>query len=100
MLKKNPTVCHLLLLLGFIANRLGTPMNRGSLRQSGAILATSLLGLATSLIGESPKRLVDTDIAAALDKARLSMLFQGKTAEECKRWQKKFKARVDFGTGL
>ena len=86
---------RLLLLLGFIASRLRTPMNRGSLRQSGAILATSLLGLATSLVGESPKRLVDTDIAVALDKARLSMLFQGKTAEECKQWQKKFKAKLN-----
>ena len=38
---------------------------------------------------------VDADISAALDKAPLSMLFQGKTAEECRLWQKKFKAKLD-----
>ena len=53
------------------------------------------LGLATVLVGQSPKLLVDTDIGAALDKARLSMLFQGKTAEDCKRWKRKFKAKLN-----
>jgi hypothetical protein len=29
-----------------------------------------------------------------LKNARLSMLFQGKTAEECRRWQKEFKTKL------
>ena len=75
-----------------------TPMalvlRRGFIK-GGAILAVFAFGLATALVGQSPKRLVDTDIGAALDKARLSMLFQGKTTEECRQWQKKFKAKLD-----
>ena len=70
-------------------------MNGGALRKPITILATCLLGLATTLVAESPKRLVDTDIGAALGKARLSMLFQGKTAEDCKQWQRKFKAKLN-----
>jgi dienelactone hydrolase len=63
--------------------------------RNGAVLAVSALGFFTGLRGESPKRLVDSDIGTALDKARLSMLFQGKTAEECKQWQKKFKTKLN-----
>ena len=68
---------------------------RKGLIKGGAILAVFAFILAAGLLGQSPKRLVDADIGAALDKARLSMLFQGKTAEECRQWQKKFKAKLN-----
>ena len=70
-------------------------MSRATLSKPIAILATCLLGLGTTLVAQSPKRPVDVDIGAALDMAPLSMLFQGKTPEDCKRWQKKFKAKLN-----
>ncbi|MBL62099.1 MAG: hypothetical protein CMI30_01700, partial [Opitutae bacterium] len=62
--------------------------------KGGTIGLLSALAFTLGLHGQSPKRLVDADIGAALDKARLSMLFQGKTAGDCKQWQKKFKAKL------
>jgi len=69
-------------------------MNRRAFTQRTATLASSMLGLASELTGQTPKRLVDADIGAALENARLSMLFQGKTAEGCRRWQKEFKTKL------
>ena len=71
-------------------------MNRKGLRaKAGFFSVAYFLCVASCLFGQSPKRLVDADISWALDNARLSMLFQGKTAEECKLWQKKFKAKLE-----
>ncbi|MFP6899997.1 MAG: alpha/beta hydrolase family protein, partial [Opitutales bacterium] len=69
-------------------------LHRGFIK-GGAILAVFAFILAAGLLGQSPKRLVDADIGAALDNARLSMLFEGKTADECRRWQQKFKAKLN-----
>jgi len=63
--------------------------------KGGTIGAVFAFGLSFGLFGESPKRLVDADIGVALDNARLSLLFQGKTAEGCKRWQRGFKAKLN-----
>ena len=71
-------------------------MNREGLRtKAGFFLVACFLCVPSCLFGQSPKRLVDADISWALDNARLSMLFQGKTAEECRLWQKKFKAMLE-----
>jgi len=69
-------------------------MNRRDFTQRATTLASSMLGLAAELAGQTPKRLVHADIDAALDNARLSMLFQGKTADDCRLWQRKFKAKL------
>ncbi len=40
--------------------------------------------------GEESATIVDRDLTAAMKKAELAMLFRGKTAEECRTWQKQF----------
>ena len=69
-------------------------LRRGFIK-CGAILAVSIFGFTFGLCGQSPKRLVDNDIGAALDNARLSMVFQGSTAKDCKLWQSEFKAKLE-----
>jgi dienelactone hydrolase len=64
---------------------------------TAATLATSSAGLLLphQLSGAEPgKRLVDRDIRDAADRAKLSMQFTGKTAEECRKWQKLFRAKL------
>ena len=69
-------------------------LRRGFIK-CGAILAVSIFGFTFGLCGQSPKRLVDNDIGAALHNARLSMVFQGSTAKDCKLWQSEFKAKLE-----
>ncbi|MBT5379998.1 MAG: hypothetical protein HN675_10485 [Opitutae bacterium] len=70
-------------------------VHRRSLIGQGSTLGLSALCLSWKLTGQEPKRLVDTDIAKAMDRARLSMLFQGKSEEECRSWQKAFRNQLE-----
>lgn len=59
-------------------------------------IMTFFLALAALAIGQQPeqKSTVDQDITNAANNAPLSMTFTGKTAEDCKAWQAKFKSRL------
>ncbi len=48
-----------------------------------------------ALTGQEPRRPVDSDIARAMDQARLSMLFKGESARECKSWQDAFRKKLE-----
>ena len=70
-------------------------VQRRSLIRQGAILGAAALCLPSGLTGQEPKRLVDSDIAKAMGRARRSMLFQGKSEEECRNWQKAFRNQLE-----
>jgi len=58
-------------------------------------------GWSASLLGNSldawaaEKGTMEADLVAAISRARLSMLFRGKTIQECRAWQKKFRAKLN-----
>lgn len=44
--------------------------------------------------GEDSATIVNQDLATAMEKAELSMLFRGSTADECQAWQKEFRTKL------
>ena len=51
--------------------------------------------MTSSLLGQKPSGTVHDDIAAAMGEAELSMLFRGETATDCRKWQLKFRSRLE-----
>ena len=74
------------------------PFHRRSfLKRSLASLGTTSLLTAASLRaqeGSPPQRTADDDIREALQKVKLSMLFQGSNPDEFRAWQKSFYAQL------
>lgn len=74
---------------------------QNSLRQPRReFLRTTLLGVGTAALfpalgtADDPAAIVHRDVRQALKNAELSMLFRGSTADECRAWQKEFRATL------
>ena len=71
-------------------------MKRLTRREFAWLSGSACMMAAGRLPGDEPvKRLVNRDIAQALTKAELEMLFAGKTAEQAKRWQAAFRKQLE-----
>lgn len=68
-------------------------MNRRSFIQTTAA-ATGALGAAPLLAADKANTIHD-DLAAAMPRAKLSMLFKGRTASEFKMWEKAFREKLN-----
>jgi dienelactone hydrolase len=69
---------------------------RTFLKQTLAAGLTAASSLSRCLAGEGARATtVHEDIARAMKKAELSMLYRGDTAEECRAWQKAFRAKLN-----
>jgi dienelactone hydrolase len=61
----------------------------------GALLGAATCSLSPPIsLAEEGARIVDRDLAAAMEKAELSMLFRGTTADQCHLWQDQFRAKL------
>lgn len=68
-------------------------MNRRSFLQTAAAATGAFSG--ASLFAAEKPRTVDSDLAAAMPQAKLSMLFKGKSAAEFNAWEKAFRAKLN-----
>jgi len=63
---------------------------------SRAALGAGLGGLIPCVArGEPAAKMVHQQLAEAMGNAELALIFQGNSAEECRRWQRKFRAQLE-----
>jgi len=81
-------------------NQIDSRLSRRAFVRQGIFLNAALAGsyvasvAAGSSLGQEPHATVHEDIAQAMTRAELSMLFRGETPAECQAWQKAFRAKL------